>query len=59
MEDVFGYVVRKLNEPTINIEALSRETGLSRFMLDKIAKGGDVKYSVIQNLYGYFRNLSL
>jgi len=50
------YVRRKLNEPNCNISAVSDILGIKRYRLDKIAKGGDVRFSLIEALYIYFKN---
>jgi len=55
-ESKLDYVQRKLSDPKNNIGAISREMGISRFILDKITKGGDIRYSLIESLYIYFKN---
>ena len=56
METQLEYVRRKLNDPKINIKAVAAEIGINRYRLDKIAKGGDVKFSLVESLYVYFKN---
>jgi hypothetical protein len=54
METQLEYVRRKLNDPKINIKAVAAELKLNRYRLDKIAKGGDVNYALIELLYLFF-----
>ena len=56
MESNLEYVQRKLSDPKTNIAAISHEIGISRFILDKMAKGGDVRFSLVESLYIYFKN---
>ena len=56
METNLEYVKRKLNEPQCNVGALADRLGIQRYRLDKIAKGGDVKFSLVESLYVYFKN---
>ena len=56
MESNLQYVVRKLNESKCNISAVSRDIGINRYRLDKIACGGDSKFSLVESLYHYFKN---
>lgn len=56
METQLEYVRRKLNDPKINIKAVAAEIGINRYRLDKIAKGGDVKFNLVESLYVYFKN---
>lgn len=56
MESNLQYVVRKLNESRCNFSAIQRDIGISRYRLDKIAKGGDIKFSLVECLYIYFKN---
>ena len=55
METQLEYVRRKLNDPKINIKAVAAELGINRYRLDKIAKGGDVNYALIESLYVFFK----
>ena len=55
METQLEYVRRKLNDPKINIKAVAAEIGINRYRLDKIAKGGDVNYALIESLYLFFK----
>jgi hypothetical protein len=55
METQLEYVRRKLNDPKINIKAVATEIGINRYRLDKIAKGGDVNYALIESLYVFFK----
>ena len=56
METNLEYVRRKLNEPQCNVGALADRLGIQRYRLDKIAKGGDVKFRLVESLYVYFKN---
>ena len=56
METQLEYVRRKLNDPKMNIKAVAAEIGINRYRLDKIAKGGDVNYALIESLYVFFKN---
>jgi hypothetical protein len=56
METQLEYVRRKLNEPQCNVSSVANKLSIKRYRLDKIAKGGDVKYSVIEMLYIHFKN---
>ena len=56
METNLQFVKRKLSDPKLNINALAKELGIQRYRLDKIAKGGDVKFSLVESLYVYFKN---
>jgi hypothetical protein len=55
METNLEYVRRKLKDPKINIKAVAAEIGINRYRLDKIAKGGDVNYALIESLYVFFK----
>ena len=55
METQLEYVRRKLNDPKINIKAVAAELKLNRYRLDKIAKGGDVNYALIESLSVFFK----
>jgi hypothetical protein len=55
METQLEYVRRKLNDPKMNIKAVAAEIGINRYRLDKIAKGGDVNYALIESLYVFFK----
>jgi hypothetical protein len=55
METQLEYVRRKLNDPKINIKGVAAEIGINRYRLDKIAKGGDVNYALIESLYVFFK----
>jgi hypothetical protein len=55
METQLEYVRRKLNDPKMNIKAVAAEIGINRYRLDKIAKGGDVNYALIESLYLFFK----
>ena len=55
METQLEYVRRKLNDPKINIKAVAAELNLNRYRLDKIAKGGDVNYALIESLSVFFK----
>jgi hypothetical protein len=55
METQLEYVRRKLNDPKMNIKAVAAELGINRYRLDKIAKGGDVNYALIESLYVFFK----
>ncbi len=55
METQLEYVRRKLNDPKINIKAVATEIGINRYRLDKIAKGGDTNYALIESLYVFFK----
>lgn len=52
----YEYVQQKLSDPKIKIFILSEELKISRYILNKIAKGGDVKFSLVESLYVYFKN---
>ena len=56
METNLQYVQRRLSEPSVNIAGLSKELGISRFILDKLAHGGDVRFSVVETIYKHFKN---
>lgn len=58
METNLEYVRRKLNDPKINVKAVAAEIGINRYRLDKIAQGGDVKFSLVEALYIYFKNIA-
>jgi hypothetical protein len=56
METNLQYVQRRLSEPSVNIAGLSKELGISRFILDKLAHGGEVRFSLVEAIYIYFKN---
>lgn len=56
MESDFDYVRRKLQDPIYNIGAIANQLGIQRYRLDKIVKGGDVKFSLIETLCIYFKD---
>jgi hypothetical protein len=56
METNLEYVQRRLLEPSVNIAGLSKELGISRFILDKLAHGGEVRFSLVEAIYIYFKN---
>jgi hypothetical protein len=56
METNLQYVQRRLSEPSVNIAGLSKELGISRFILDKLAHGGEVRFSVVETIYKHFKN---
>ena len=56
METNLEYVRRKLNEPQCNVSSVANKLSIKRYRLDKIAKGGDVKFSLVESLYVYFKN---
>jgi|LakMenE18May11ns_1017448.scaffolds.fasta_scaffold6921294_2 hypothetical protein len=55
METQLEYVRRKLNDPKMNIKAVGIELGINRYRLDKIAKGGDTNYALVESLYIFFK----
>lgn len=59
METNLEYVKRKLQDPIYNIGAIANQLGIQRYRLDKIIKGGDVKFSLVEILFIYFKNSSL
>jgi hypothetical protein len=56
MESDFDYVRRKLQNPIYNIGAIANQLGIQRYRLDKIIKGGDAKFSLIETLRIYFKD---
>ena len=56
MESNKQYVIRKLKSPTINILGICNTLGLSRSTILKLKQNGDVKSSVIEALFVYFKN---
>ena len=50
------YIQRKLSSKTIKISKLSDELNISRYILDKIAHGGEVRYSLVEAIYIHFKN---
>ena len=56
METNKDYVVRKLNEPMCNVAGVTQHLGLTRSTMLKLKKGGDVRFSVIEALFIYFKN---
>jgi hypothetical protein len=56
MEKNKEYVVRKLNEPMCNVAGVTQHLGLTRSTMLKLKQNGDVKSSVIEALYVYFKN---
>jgi len=47
---------RKLQDPIYNIGAIANQLGIQRYRLDKIIKGGDAKFSLIETLCIYFKD---
>jgi hypothetical protein len=58
MESDLDYVRRKLQDPIYNIGAIANQLNIQRYRLDKIIKGGDAKYSLIETLSVYFKNIA-
>ena len=56
MESNKQYVIRKLKSPTINILGICNTLGLSRSTIYKLMADGDVRFSVVEALYVYFKN---
>ena len=56
MESDIEYVRRKLQDPIYNIGAIANQLGIQRYRLDKIIKGGDAKFSLIETLCIYFKD---
>ncbi len=55
MENVQGYVVRKLKESHINLNALAKELKISRSTLYSILNGGETSFTKIDRLNNFFR----
>jgi predicted transcriptional regulator len=54
-ETMQEYVVRKLNERTINLVALSESLNMNRSKIYRIKNGGETSASTLQKLNDYFR----
>lgn len=59
MESDLDYVRRKLKDPIYNIGAIANQLNIQRYRLDKIIKGGDAKFSLIETLCIYFKDSAL
>jgi len=55
METMQEYVVRKLNERSINLVAVSSELKMNRSKIYRIKNGGETKFSTLQKLNDYFK----
>jgi len=58
METMIQYVIRKLNEPQINIPAVADKVGTSKQNLYNMIKVGDGKATLVQELNDYFKRLA-
>ena len=56
MESNKQYVVRKLNDPACNVSGVINRLKLTRSTILKLKNGGDVRFSVVEALYIYFKN---
>ncbi len=56
MESNKEYVVRKLNEPMCNVAGVIKHLKLTRSTILKLKNNGDVRFSVVEALYVYFKN---
>jgi predicted transcriptional regulator len=56
MESMKDYVVRKLNERTLNLVAVSEKLNMNRSKIYRIKNGGETRASTLQKLHDYFKN---
>jgi DNA-binding Xre family transcriptional regulator len=58
-ETMLEYVVRKLNEPTLNLSALARAAGCHSLTLTQIrdGKSKSPRFMLVQSLCDYFKQL--
>jgi len=48
--------VRKLNEPVCNVAGVIKHLKLTKSTIMKLKNNGDVRFSVIEALFVYFKN---
>lgn len=57
MESMKEYVVRKLNEKSVNISALSKSLSMNRSKVYRVKNNGETSASTLISLNDYLRKL--